>query len=79
MLFFRVICRRHQQAAGHTQMKDKPVSAFHAEDQKFSPAPDSGKYLAGDPPAKFIGGGARDHFRPVDCNPLNRKSLILAA
>ena len=79
MLFFRVICRRHQQAAGHAQMQDEPVAAFQAEDQEFPPAPDSGEHLTGDPPAKFIGGGARDHFRPVDCNPLNRKSLILAA
>ena len=71
MLFFRDVCRRHQQTAGHPQMQDEPVAAFHAEDQEFPPAPGSGKNLAGKPPAECIGGRVRDHFRPVDRDPFN--------
>ena len=77
MLFFRVICRCHQQAAGHAQMQDEPVAAFQAEDQKFPPAPDSGEHLTGEPPAKFIGGRVCDHFRAVDRDLFNGKPLYL--
>ena len=77
MFFFRIICQRHQQAAGHTQVYDEPIAAFQGEDQKFSPALHTGKTLTRNPSAKFSGIRVGDHFRSVDRDPVYGKSLYL--
>lgn len=77
MLFFRVICLHHQQAAGHPQVQDYFITTAETENQKFPSTVYFSEKLTGNSSAKFISRWVRDYFRAADRDLLNGKPLYL--